>query len=87
LGSAHTASSGRRIMDSMLRAGLDIGKDVVRGDVQTRLFGGVEEAVSRLVRFSDVAMIMCVQGRRRATVSSSVKRTEKQYGAALEQGA
>jgi hypothetical protein len=50
------------MMDSMLRAGLDIGKDVVRGDVQTRLFGGVEEAVDRLVRFSDVAMIMCGRG-------------------------
>jgi len=75
------------MMDSMLRAGLDIGKDVVRGDVQTRLFGGVEEAVDRLVRFSDVAMIMCGRGQMRSTVSSSAKRTEKQYGAILGHGA
>jgi hypothetical protein len=57
LGSAHTASSGRCMMDCILRAGRDIGKDVVRGDVQSLLFGGVEESVSRLVKLSDVAMI------------------------------
>lgn len=55
LGSAHTVSAGRWMMDCMLREGLD----VVRGDVQTRLFGGTEEEVGRLVRFSDVAMIFC----------------------------
>jgi len=42
-------------MDCMLGEGLD----VVRGDVQTRLFGGAEEEVGRLVRFSDVVMIFC----------------------------
>jgi hypothetical protein len=31
-----------------------------RGDVQTRLFGGAEEEVGRLVRISDVVMIQCV---------------------------
>jgi hypothetical protein len=43
------------MMDCMLGEGLD----VVRGDVQTRLFGGAEEEVGRLVRFSDVDMIFC----------------------------
>jgi hypothetical protein len=43
------------MMDCMLREGLD----VVRGDVQTRLFGGAEEDVGRLMRFSDVVMIFC----------------------------
>jgi hypothetical protein len=43
------------MMDCMLGEGLD----VVRGDVQTRLFGGAEEEVGRLLRFSDVVMIFC----------------------------
>jgi hypothetical protein len=47
----------------MLRAGLDWGRHVVRGDVQTRLFGGAAEVVGRLVRFSDGAMII-MQARR-----------------------
>jgi len=44
------------MMDCMLRAGRDWGTDVV-GEVQSRLFGGVVEAVGRLARFPGVAMI------------------------------
>jgi hypothetical protein len=79
LGSAHTASSGKWMIDCMLRGGLD----VVRGDVQTRLFGGAEEDVGRLVRFSDLVMIIAVswmrarRGRERHKTTSSTKEVKK----------
>jgi hypothetical protein len=36
------------------------GLGVARGDVQTRLLGGAEEDVGRLMRFSDLVMIIAV---------------------------
>jgi class 3 adenylate cyclase len=45
------------MIDCMLRAGRDWGKDVV-GDVQSRLFGEFVEVAGRLVGVSGIAMII-----------------------------
>lgn len=68
-------------MDCMLRAGLDWGKDVVRGDVQTRLFGGAAELVGRLVRFSGAAMAMII------SVVRGQERAGESDGEAVNRGA
>lgn len=66
LGRAHTSSSGRWMMDWMLRAGLDFGNDAVREDVQIRLVGGTGtrtgEEFGRLARLSDVMMFLILGG-------------------------